>query len=48
MERFAIRPRIYLGEGPLAALDALAGRRVLAVTDAFLQELVRQIVRRLT
>ena len=36
MERFAIKPKIYFGSEPMEALDALAGKRVLVVTDAFL------------
>lgn len=36
MEIFAIKPKLYFGAEPMAALDALAGRRVLIVTDAFL------------
>ena len=33
MERFAIRPEIWFGPGALAALERLAGKRVLLVTD---------------
>ena len=36
MERFAIEPRIYFGPDPMEALEALAGRRAMVVTDAFL------------
>ena len=36
MERFAVKPKIYFGPEPMKALDALAGKRVLVVTDAFL------------
>ena len=36
MERFSIRPRITFGPGALAELEALAGKRVLLVTDGFL------------
>ena len=36
MERFAIKPKIYFGTEPMTALDALGGKRVLVVTDAFL------------
>lgn len=36
METFVIKPRLYFGDQPLAALEALAGQRVLLVTDAFL------------
>ncbi len=36
MEKFALRPTIYFGENALAALEALAGKRVLVVTDDFL------------
>ena len=36
MERFQIRPEIRFGEGALSALEALAGQRVLVVTDHFL------------
>ncbi len=36
MERFAVRPEIWYGTGALAALEKLAGKRVLLVTDGFL------------
>lgn len=36
MEQFQIRPEIRFGEGALSALDAIAERRVLVVTDRFL------------
>ncbi len=36
METFWIRPKLYFGPEPLEALSALAGKRVLIVTDAFL------------
>ena len=36
MELFAIRPEIKFGPDALAALEELAGRRVLIVTDEFL------------
>lgn len=36
METFALRPAVYFGENALAALEALAGKRVLIVTDEFL------------
>ena len=36
MERFSLKPRLYFGGEPLAALKELAGRRVLVVTDSFL------------
>ena len=36
MELFAIRPEIRFGPEALAALEELAGRRVLIVTDEFL------------
>ena len=36
MERFAIKPEIWFGLGALAALEKLAGKRVLLVTDGFL------------
>ncbi len=36
METFALRPAIYFGDDALSALEALAGKRVLIVTDDFL------------
>ena len=36
MERFHLKPTIYFGPDALSALEELAGRRVLIVTDAFL------------
>ena len=36
MERFAIRPEIWFGPEALGALERLAGKRVLVVTDGFL------------
>ena len=36
MERFAIKPTIYFGEGALVALEGLPGERVLVITDSFL------------
>ena len=36
METFWIKPKLYFGSEPLEALSALAGKRVLIVTDAFL------------
>ena len=36
METFWIKPKLYFGPEPLEALSALAGKRVLIVTDAFL------------
>lgn len=38
MKRFQIRPSVCFGGGALSALDALAGRRVLVVTDRFLAD----------
>ncbi len=38
MEQFHIKPVIYYGGGALSALEALAGRRVMVVTDAFLSQ----------
>ena len=35
MERFQLKPTIYFGPDALAALDALAGKRVMVITDAF-------------
>lgn len=50
MERFAIRPEIWFGPGALAALERLAGKRVLLVTDGFLSSsgLVKRAAERLT
>lgn len=36
MEIFALRPKIYMGEHALTALEGLRGKRVLIVTDDFL------------
>jgi 1-propanol dehydrogenase len=36
MEQFSIKPTVCFGEDALAALDHLAGKRVLIVTDGFL------------
>lgn len=36
MERFQLKPTVYFGPDALSALEGLAGRRVLIVTDAFL------------
>ncbi len=36
MEQFSLKPKLYFGGEPLAALDELGGRRVLVVTDGFL------------
>lgn len=36
MEQFILKPTIYFGPDALSALEALAGKRVMAVTDAFL------------
>ena len=49
MERFAIRPEICFGPGALAALERLAGKRVLLVTDGFLSSsgLVKRAAERL-
>lgn len=38
MEQFLIKPAIYYGDRALSALEALAGRRVMVVTDAFLSQ----------
>ena len=50
MERFAIRPEIWFGPGALAALERLAGKRVLLVTDGFLSSsgLAKRALERLT
>ena len=50
MERFSIRPEIFFGPGSLAALEQLAGKRVLLVTDGFLASsgLVKRVAERLT
>lgn len=36
MEQFALKPTLYYGPDALSALEALDGKRVLLVTDAFL------------
>lgn len=36
MERFEVKPTVYFGPDALSALEELAGKRVLIVTDAFL------------
>lgn len=36
MDTFWLRPKLYFGDDPMSALSALAGKRVLIVTDAFL------------
>lgn len=36
METFTLKPTIYFGHDSLRALEALAGKRVLVVTDSFL------------
>lgn len=36
METFTLKPKLYFGAGALSALEELAGKRVLVVTDAFL------------
>lgn len=36
MELFFIKPKLFFGPDPMEALGALAGKRVLVVTDAFL------------
>ena len=36
METFWIKPKLYFGPEPMAALDRLAGKRVLIVTDCLL------------
>ena len=50
MQTFSIGPRIYFGGDALAALEALAGRRVLVVTDSFLASsgLLDRVLSRLT
>ena len=50
MERFAIRPEIWFGPGALGALEQLAGKRVLLVTDGFLSSsgLAKRALERLT
>ena len=36
MDTFTLKPILYFGDSALSALEALAGRRVLVVTDEFL------------
>ena len=50
MERFAIRPEIWFGPGALGALERLAGKRVLLVTDGFLSSsgLAKRATERIT
>lgn len=50
MEIFAIKPRLYFGAGALDALELLAGKRVLLVTDGFLSSsgLLDRVKTRLT
>lgn len=50
METFWIKPKLYFGPEPMAALDRLAGKRVLIVTDAFLASsgLLDRVKNRLT
>ncbi len=36
MKEFKLLPRVYFGQGALEALSALAGKRVMVVTDGFL------------
>lgn len=36
MEQFSLRPKLYFGQEPLAALRELAGKRIFIVTDDFL------------
>ena len=50
MERFSIRPELFFGPGSLAALERLAGKRVLLVTDGFLSSsgLAKRALERLT
>lgn len=50
VQTFSIGPRIYFGGDALAALEALAGRRVLVVTDSFLASsgLLDRVLSRLT
>jgi 1-propanol dehydrogenase len=50
METFWIKPKLYFGPEPLEALSALAGKRVLIVTDAFLASsgLLARVKARLT
>lgn len=38
MEQFALKPTIYFGEHSLAALESLAGKRVMVITDDFLSK----------
>lgn len=50
MEQFALKPSLYFGPGALEALEALAGRRVMVVTDSFLAKsgLLERVGSRLT
>lgn len=50
METFWIKPKLYFGPEPMDALDRLAGKRVLIVTDAFLASsgLLDRVKNRLT
>ena len=36
MEQFQLKPTIFFGPDALAALEGLAGRRVMVITDSFL------------
>lgn len=38
MERFQLKPTIFFGSDALAALEGLAGRRVMVITDSFLAQ----------
>ena len=38
MERFPLKPSIFFGSDALAALEGLAGRRVMVITDSFLAQ----------
>lgn len=38
MERFQLKPTIFFGPDALAALEGLAGRRVMVITDSFLAQ----------
>lgn len=50
MDTFCSQTRLYFGSDPMAALEELAGRRVLVVTDGFLARsgLLDRVTRRLT
>ena len=38
MEQFQLKPTIFFGSDALAALEGLAGRRVMVITDSFLAQ----------